>query len=236
MIEVAKIQNQPATMIELIQTAVTAGNIELAERMLAMQERVQARNAEAEFNIAMTECQSQMRRIAADANNKQTNSKYATYGKLDAVLRPIYTAQGFSLSFSDADSPKAEHVRVVCIVRHRSGHKETHYKDMPADGKGAKGGDVMTKTHAAGAAQSYGMRYLLKGIFNVAIGEEDTDGNMPGDMLTLDQITELTDLAKEKDVNQKRFYEYMQVTCLAEVRAKDYQKAKAAINSMGRRQ
>ena len=50
---------------------------------------------------------------------------------------------------------------------------------MPADGKGAKGGDVMTKTHATGAAVSYGMRYLLKMIFNVAVGEDDTDGNGP---------------------------------------------------------
>jgi hypothetical protein len=35
----------------------------------------------------------------------------------------------------------------------------------------------MTKTHAAGAAMSYGMRYLLKMIFNVAVGEDDRDGN-----------------------------------------------------------
>ena len=48
---------------------------------------------------------------------------------------------------------------------------------MPADGKGAKGGEVMTKTHAMGAATAYGMRYLLKMIWNVAVGEDDTDGN-----------------------------------------------------------
>jgi hypothetical protein len=48
---------------------------------------------------------------------------------------------------------------------------------MPADGKGAKGGDVMTKTHATGAAVSYGQRYLLKMIFNLAVGEVDDDGN-----------------------------------------------------------
>jgi hypothetical protein len=48
---------------------------------------------------------------------------------------------------------------------------------MPADGKGAKGGDVMTRTHATGSALSYGMRYLLKMIFNVAVGEDDDDGN-----------------------------------------------------------
>jgi hypothetical protein len=47
---------------------------------------------------------------------------------------------------------------------------------MPADGKGAKGGDVMTRTHAAGSAFSYGQRYLLKLIFNIATGEDD-DGN-----------------------------------------------------------
>lgn len=33
---------------------------------------------------------------------------------------------------------------------------------------------MMTKTHATGAAMSYGMRYLLKMIFNAAIGEADT--------------------------------------------------------------
>ena len=34
----------------------------------------------------------------------------------------------------------------------------------------------MTKTHAAGSALTYGQRYLLKMIFNIAIGSDD-DGN-----------------------------------------------------------
>src|SRR5690606_2318016 len=140
-------------------------DVDKMERLLAMQERIIARNAEADFNVAMTACQAEMRAISTDAENKQTRSKYATYGKLDKALRPIYTKHGFSLSFSDGETDKPDYVRVLCGVRHRSGHKEVYHKDMPADGKGAKGGDVMTKTHATGAAQSYGMRYLLKGIF-----------------------------------------------------------------------
>jgi hypothetical protein len=60
---------------------------------------------------------------------------------------------------------------------HLGGHVKPYQVDMPADGKGAKGGDVMTKTHATGSALSYGMRYLLKLIFNVAVGEDDDDGN-----------------------------------------------------------
>jgi hypothetical protein len=67
-------------------------------------------------------------------------------------------------------------VCVTCHVSHRGGWGADYRIDMPADGKGAKGGDVMTKTHAVGSATQYGMRYLLKMIFNVAIGEDD-DGN-----------------------------------------------------------
>lgn len=169
------------SLLQVIERAARdpATDIDKMERLLAMQERIVAKNAEAEFNQAMTLAQSEMGRISADATNPQTHSKYASYAKLDAALRPIYTKHGFALSFDEGESPKAEHVRVLCHVSHRAGHTRTYHKDMPADGKGAKGGDVMTKTHASGAAQSYGMRYLLKGIFNVAVGEDDRDGNAP---------------------------------------------------------
>jgi hypothetical protein len=66
---------------------------------------------------------------------------------------------------------------VICRVSHQNGHSRTYQIDMPADGKGAKGGDVMTKTHATGSAVSYGMRYLLKMIFNIAVSDKDDDGN-----------------------------------------------------------
>jgi hypothetical protein len=50
---------------------------------------------------------------------------------------------------------------------------------MPIDTKGARGGDVMTRTHATGSAYTYGKRYLLIGMFNLAIGDDD-DGNTAG--------------------------------------------------------
>lgn len=166
-------------LLEVISKAARDPNVDIdkMERLLQMQERVQQRNAEQAFNQALNAAQSEMRPIAANASNPQTKSRYATFDKLDRVLRPIYTENGFSLSFDEGDSPKPDHVRVLCYVSHVAGHTRTYHRDMPADGKGAKGGDVMTKTHAAGAAGSYGARYLLKGIFNVAVGEEDDDGN-----------------------------------------------------------
>lgn len=168
-----------AGLLEVIARAARDPSVDIdkMERLIAMQERVQAREAELEFNRAMNAAQAEMRPIAANASNPQTRSRYATFDKLDRVLRPIYTLHGFSMSFDEQDSPKPEHVRVVCYLSHIGGHTRTYHRDMPADGKGAKGGDVMTKTHAAGAAGSYGARYLLKGIWNVAVGEDDDDGN-----------------------------------------------------------
>jgi hypothetical protein len=204
---------EPANLLEIVSRAASDPNIEVAkvEKLLELYERIQAKTAEAQFNEAMTKAQSEIGRIGADATNPQTRSQYASYAKLDSVLRPIYTANGFSLSFDEGESPKPEHVRVLCHVA-RGGYTRIYHKDMPADGKGAKGGDVMTKTHAAGAAMSYGMRYLLKGIFNVAVGDEDTDGNdPPGDMITASQVADLNALLTETNSDKARFLAYLKV-------------------------
>jgi hypothetical protein len=170
--------SETSQFIALIERASRDPNVDVdkMERIMAMHERMVDKKAEADFNDAMVACQREVGTIAADATNPQTRSKYATYAKLDKALRPIYTRHGISISYGTEDSPKPEHVRVIAYVA-RQGHTRIYRADMPADGKGAKGGDVMTKTHANGAAMAYGARYLLKGIFNISIGEEDTDGN-----------------------------------------------------------
>ncbi len=171
-------QNDAASFMQLFARAASDPNIDIdkMERLWAMKERMDAKQAEKEFDDALAACQAEMRPIAADATNPQTRSKYATYAKLDAALRPIYSKHRISISYTTEDSPKEDCIRVVAKVS-RSGHTRLYRIDMPADGKGAKGGDVMTKTHAAGAAMSYASRYLLKAIFNVSVGEEDVDGN-----------------------------------------------------------
>jgi len=219
-------------VLAVIERAATNPEIDIdkMKALLDMQERILGRHAEMAYNSAMTQAQSEMGRIPANALNPQTRSRYATYDALDVVLRPIYTKHGFALSFDTDDSPKPEHVRVVCDVTHTEGHKERKKIDMPADGKGAKGGDVMTKTHAAGGALSYGMRYLLKMIFNVAIGEEDKDGNVPLEKISAEQVAALVTLAKEVKANVTSFCAYMKVEKLADILAKDFDNAVKALN------
>lgn len=161
-----------------IRFAIKSGaSIETIERLVALQERTAARRAETDFNEALNRVQSKIQRVAPDLENPQKHSRYASYAAIDRVIRPIYTPEGFSLSFTHADSPKPDHIRVICWLR-RGAHKEPYQVDWPVDTKGPKGEPVMTATQATGASDSYAKRYLVKDIFNIAIGEDDNDGNL----------------------------------------------------------
>jgi hypothetical protein len=228
---------ESAAIFSMIERAARDPSVDLdkMERLMRMRKDMMAEQAERAFNLAMKSAQSEMRPVAADAVNPQTRSKYATYAKLDRELRPIYTRNGFSLSFDEADSPKEDHIRVVCYLSHEDGHTRTYHKDMPADGKGAKGGDVMTKIHATGAASSYGARYILKGVFNIAVGEDDSDGNEPTAKISANQVTEIRELLEAKGGDVRKLCEYFDITGLADIPAAKFARVKAAIMKKGQR-
>jgi hypothetical protein len=244
MSQVAKIENAPEPMIAdapaivaMIERAARDPNVDIdkMERLLQMQERVLARNAEQAFNVAMTAAQSKMRAVATDSNNPQTRSRYASYAALDRAVRPIYTAEGFALSFDTADGAPDQYIRVVCHVSHRGGFSRTYHIDMPADGKGAKGGDVMTKTHAVGAGSSYGQRYLLKMIFNIAIGE-DVDGNEPVNTapITDEQAAKITALIGETQSNIAIFLKWVGAESVSDIPAHKFAAAIAGLEAKKR--
>lgn len=212
-------------------------NIEKMRQLLDMHREILREQKEQLFNEAMSACQGEIERVATDARNSHTNSNYATYAALDRAVRPIYTRHGFGLSFDEADCPKVEHVRVTCLVTHRTGFSRLYHRDMPSDGKGAKGNDVMTKTHAVGSAQQYGMRYLLKGIFNIAIGQDpdDDDGNGAGgkkvERLSVDQVTVIRDLLQETRSSESHFLAWLKCDRIENIPAHAYQDCKRAIEA-----
>lgn len=146
--------------------------IEVIKELRAMQMFDAAKKAEREFNAAMEAAQSQISEVIPDADNKQTQQKYATFKALNEALRPVYLRHGFSLSFNAAPSPTPDEVYILCKVSHSGGHSEPYMLPMSTDNKGPQGGGVMSKQQARAAAASYGRSTLLKMIFNVAIGAE----------------------------------------------------------------
>lgn len=226
--------SETAAVLHMIERAARDPSVDInkLQQLMDMRERITARTSESEFDKALTEAQSEMGRVRTDSNNPQTKSRYASYGALDAAMRPTYTRHGFAISFN-TETPGTETVRVICRVSHKEGHSRSYQIDMPADGKGAKGGDVMTKTHATGSAVSYGMRYLLKMIFNIAVSDKDDDGNAAtdtGGTITQAQLGQLVALADEVGADKAAFCKYMGVDSFAALPAKDFNRAVIALN------
>lgn len=227
----------PATLtpMQMAYQLVQAGrDFSAVREMLDYSRQLEREEAEKAFARAMAAAQGEMGVVATNATNPQTRSRYADYAQLDRVLRPIYRKHGFALSFNDGETSKPDWVRIECQVSHIGGHTRLYHKDMPADGKGAKGNDVMTKTHAVGAAQSYAMRYLLRMIFNVATGEEDRDGNAPRDdgaLISPEQRDSLLKLADEVGADLVKFCQYLRIEAMADLPASQFKRAVAALEA-----
>jgi|GEM_PF-5946413 len=153
-------------------------DIDKLERLVELQEALETRAADREFNVAMSRAQGEMEAVRAESYNPQTRSRYAKYAVLDRAIRPIYTKYGFSISYNTEPSGDVNLLRVIGLaangaITHR------HQVDMPIVTTGFKGTDMMTKTHATSSALTYGKRALLGMIFNIPVDTDD-DGNRAG--------------------------------------------------------
>lgn len=191
--------SQSVALMQMAERLATNPDADVSKlkQILDIAREAKAEEAAQSYSVALGEAQRSMTRIAADAENPQTRSKYASYAALDRALRPLYTEHGFAISYDTGPQRQSDTIHIIAYVSHRDGFTRDYHADIPNDGKGAKGNDVMTKTHATGAAMSYGMRYLLKMIFNVAVGTDDKDGNTSGAVISDEQLKKLQALASE---------------------------------------
>lgn len=225
------------TVLNLIARAASDPHcdIDKMERLMKMHAEMEARACEQIFNDAMGRAQEKMRPVVKDSANTQTKSKYASYDALDRAVRPIYTGEGFSLSFDSGDGAPADYIRVLCYVA-CGGFKRTYHVDMPADGKGAKGGDVMTKTHAAGSAFTYGQRYLLKMIFNLSTSDRgDDDGNAAGRTpIDAEQAQNLRDMITAAKASEAKFLKWAKVERIEDIDVTVYDSCVEAIMNISK--
>lgn len=168
------------------------------------------KGAEIEFNAAMARAQAEMLPVVKTADNKQTKSKYARLENIIEQLSPIWTSHGFALSFDSGDCPVHGYYRVLCECTHAAGHKKNYKADLPADIAGIAGAVNKTGVHGFGSTVSYGRRYLTCMIFNVAVKDEDNDGNsqQPIQKLNADQVRRVKEkLSERSEVAEKKCIE-----------------------------
>lgn len=212
--EVTKIEQEEAApmlpadpMISMIERVAMDPDVDIAklERMLDMKERLEAKEAERQFNDAFARCQREIPTVLKNKRNQQTNSNYADLAAVESAVMPTVNAHGFSMRFFPTASPVDGHYGVDCVVSHEAGHSETHHADVPSDGNGIKGNANKTATHAFGSTMSYGRRYLLCMVWNIATADNDGNGAQTRKHITADQFVELQNLIEKSGADEEKF-------------------------------
>jgi hypothetical protein len=176
---VAKADTQANGLFQVLERAATNPevDVEKMERIYQMVEREQDRQAERDFNASLVEAQADSQPVYKAKWNPQTSSWYADIAAVTDGVNNVFNPYGFSLSFSEGETQKPDHIRVICDIRHRGGHSEQRHIDMPVVTTGIKGNQMMTATHGTASAFTYGRRYLIVLIANLPT--PDNDGNQP---------------------------------------------------------
>lgn len=230
-----KIEESVSEVTALIQAIERAAinpavDVDKMERLFALQERMLTRNAEIAFNEAMRATQAGMPKIKRNKKNAQTGSMYADLEAVTNAAAPIYTENGFSLSFGQEDCPTEGRMRIVCWCSHVAGHTRHYQYDASIDMTGLKGNANKTAIQGEGSTFSYGQRYLTKLIFNITLTDEDNDGNQSREFITESQEADLNALISEVKANKDAFLKHIKVEKLSDLPADKFADAVVALN------
>lgn len=220
----------PANFMTIIQNAISnpAMTAEVLHSLIDANERIMKNQAEIDFNQAMTRLQKVLPIIHQKSEIKHGDkliAKYAKYDEIDKIIRPLYSAEGFSLSFNS--KAVDNHIIYYGTVAHASGYSRTAEMILPADTSGAKNG-----VQAQGSTLSYAKRYLVMMLLNLVTTGEDDDGNASGAAtVTEKQVEDMEALILKAGADRANFLEYFKVDNVNELPRKDYDRAMAMLKA-----
>ena len=207
--------------------SMTTEKVEVIERLVALMERREAQQRKERFDEAKRQCQIEMPRVEKNGliALKTGGIPYARLEDLDACIRPIYQAHGFSVSF---DAPMtAEGGKIRSVARFScEGHKESIEITAAASNRAA-GNLALTDTQKVKQTITECRRHLLEMFFNViTVGADERPQDDPITQGQADDIrTQLTDM----NANMSQFYRLFGVTALEELRASQLSEVHARI-------
>ncbi|TDB26825.1 single-stranded DNA-binding protein [Stenotrophomonas sp. ATCM1_4] len=160
--------NEGATILAVISRAAADPNcdIEKMERLLQMHERIQARQAAADFAADLAEMQDALPSIG-ERGNAAGRYTYALWEDINTAVKPILKRFGFALSFR---TDFADGIAVTGVLSHKGGHREETTIKLPADPSGNK-----NAVQAVASSVSYGKRYAAGALLNLTSHGEDDD-------------------------------------------------------------
>jgi hypothetical protein len=234
--------SETAAVLSLIERAARdpAVDIDKLERLMAMQKDMSETRAKVAFDAAMADMQPKLpvinRKGRIEVREKTSTGKrdgdlqqstpYALWEDINEAIRPVLADHGFSLTFR-VGKTDAGLITVTGILAHREGHRESDTITLQHDSTGSK-----NAVQAVGSSNSYGKRYTAINLLNITTRGQDDDGRTADNtgLINADQAEELVALADEVKADKRAFCEYFKIDGIAMMPAKDFERAKVALN------
>ncbi len=224
--ETTLIVNETTAIVQMIERAARdpAVDVDKFERLMAMQERVQARQALIDFEGAVASAKSRIGPVKKNATG-HNEKRYANFEAYAREIDPILSELGLSYRFRTQQD--ASKIKVTCVLSHTSGHREENSLESMSDKSGSK-----NEIQAIGSALTYLQRYSLVQALGLAATDDD-DGKKAGeqDLISSEQIAELYELIRKigKDDAEKTFTNYFKIESVCDLPAKEFKRAVVAL-------
>jgi hypothetical protein len=205
--------------MEMLRTAVNAGNIELAEKLMALAERHEANQARRAFNEAFAAFKAEA--VIVVRNRRVTDGplKGRSYAELVSFVEaatPALSKHGLSASW-DVTRDDKEWIEVTCTIEHVLGGNKRVSLGGPPDTGGAKN---------ALQARISTVTYLERATFKAALGlaeqGDDNDGvggARDGFAVTAEQVKQIENKLAAVGADKAKFLDWLAVETLAELPA-----------------
>jgi hypothetical protein len=231
---VPTVQSEGAAVLGMIERVARDPGVNMDKMMQLMgwRKEIVAEQRRAAFDEAMAAAKAEIpvikknRRVGFDTKGgDRTEYSHEDMGEIARTVDPILAKFGLSYRFRVSSEINAP-VMVTCVVSHREGHFEETTLSAGRDDSGKK-----NAIQQVGSTITYLQRYTLKAALGLAAAQDD-DGRTSEapDTITLEQVEQLLALADEVEADKEAFCRYFKVDGIAQLKAKDFDRAIAALN------
>lgn len=229
--KIATIEQTPAALLALaIQKDL---DMDKLERLMQMQEKWEARQAEIAFYEAYAKFQAKVPEIKKSKKVDFPSSKggrvsyyYAPLSEITKQIQEPLSANDLSYRWDIQEEQKL--ITVTCYLSHKLGHTKQNSMSAMPDESGNK--NVIQQK---GSTIQYLQRYTLIGVTGLSTADSDIDGRGPANTgpKTIDenQLANLQSLIEEVGADSENFLKFLKVESLESLPAAKYARAVKAL-------
>ena len=202
-----EIKQNVSSPMRLVEMAISQNaDIDKLEKLMDMQERWDAKQAEKSFNDAMSKFQAECPVIKSHKSGGSFKGgggyMYAPIGDIVEQVRDTMAKHGLSYRFEQAQN--GAEITVTCVATHVDGHSVRLSISGNPDASGSK-----NSVQSVGSTITYLRRYTLTGVFGIVTGDADTDARVGASQVvkgaSVKQAQQIVDLCSELGIEEQKF-------------------------------